>query len=323
VPVVEQLGGAPAMLEAIVGGAPGTLVLGADLDPPGAAAVLIGDSGAQLTAGGAVNRSLPVTTRDALGNTTDYADPRLLRERGLAVSLERAGEAGPFSVVAGLLGRAAGSLAASGAVDLVTTGASAPGFALAALAEAGAGGSILAVEQATVATAELSPGTVQVGRDERPASDEPATTFTPGADISISLSAYERAFEVKLRLEAGRCTSCGTHSAPPRFRCITCGSEAPVDIVALPREAVVHSQTTIHVPVPGKRTPYTLVIVQVGDTDVRLLVHLTGAAAGSTAIDDVGTLVFRRVAVRAGVPDYGYAFLPVDRTLSDSEKVAS
>jgi uncharacterized OB-fold protein len=299
------------------------LVLGADLDPPGAAAVLIGDSGAQLTAGGAVNRSLPVTTRDALGNTTDYADPRLLRERGLAVSLEQAGVAGPFSVVAGLLGKAAGSLAAAGGANLATTGASAPGFAVAALAEGGAGGSILAVEQAAVAVAELSEGAVQVGRDERPASDEPATTFTPGADISISLSAYERAFEVKLRLEAGRCTSCGTHSAPPRFRCITCGSEAPVDIVALPREAVVHSQTTIHVPVPGKRTPYTLVIVQVGDTDVRLLVHLTGAAAGSTAIDDVGTLVFRRVAVRAGVPDYGYAFLPVDRTHSDSEKVAS
>jgi uncharacterized OB-fold protein len=56
-----------------------------------------------------------------------------------------------------------------------------------------------------------------------------------------------------------------------------------------------------------------VVLVELGDSGVRLLVRLTGAAAGSVAIGDRGTLVFRRVAVRTGVPDYGYAFLPAER----------
>jgi len=43
---------------------------------------------------------------------------------------------------------------------------------------------------------------------------------------------------------------------------------------------------------------------------VRVLVQLTGAPAGSVAIGDRGRLVFRLVAMRSGVPDYGYGFLP-------------
>ena len=67
----------------------------------------------------------------------------------------------------------------------------------------------------------------------------------------------------------------------------------------------------VHVPVPGLATPYTVVLAELGDTGVRTLVRLTGAPPGSVAIGDRGRMVFRRVAVRMGVPDYGYAFLPV------------
>ena len=64
---------------------------------------------------------------------------------------------------------------------------------------------------------------------------------------------------------------------------------------------------------PGLISPYTLVLVELGDSGVRTLVRLTGAEPGSVRIGDTGTLVFRLVAVRQGIPDYGYAFLP-DRT---------
>ena len=52
-------------------------------------------------------------------------------------------------------------------------------------------------------------------RDERRRGAAPTGTFAPGNDLPISLSAYDRAFDAKLRLEAARCTNCGTLSYPP------------------------------------------------------------------------------------------------------------
>ena len=49
---------------------------------------------------------------------------------------------------------------------------------------------------------------------------------------------------------------------------------------------------------------------------VRSLVTVTDAPSNSAAIGASGRMVLRRVATRAGVPDYGYAFSPeghVDR----------
>jgi uncharacterized OB-fold protein len=69
----------------------------------------------------------------------------------------------------------------------------------------------------------------------------------------------------------------------------------------------------VHVPVPGLATPYTVVLADLGESGVRLVARLTGAPPGSVAIGDRGRMVLRRVAVRSGVPDYGYAFLPAAR----------
>ena len=66
----------------------------------------------------------------------------------------------------------------------------------------------------------------------------------------------------------------------------------------------------MHIPVPGLRTPYTLVIVELDGVAVRALVKVTGAQPGTVDIGHRGRLVLRRVAVRSGVPDYGYAFEP-------------
>lgn len=309
--VREQLGGAPSALEAVAEAGTGTLVIGADLVPAGAAAAFCGPSGVTLALEGRVHRSLPVATRDDRGGSTDYADPRLLRERGVGVSLERA-EVGPVAAVAGLSTRDAVPLTSGRAVGLPTSGASSALFALAALA--GRGGRVLAVEQATVVAADLGSGAVVVRRDELAPLPPPSGVASPGADIGISLAAYERAFELKLRFEATRCRTCGTLAVPARHRCLGCGAEEPTDTVALPRDGVVYSTTTIHVPVPGLVTPYTLVLVELGGTGVRLLVRLTDAEAGSVAIGDAGTVQFRLVAMRSGIPDYGYAFRPASRS---------
>jgi uncharacterized OB-fold protein len=308
--VREQIGGAPAALQAVAGAAPGTLVIGADLKGgAGAAATVIGTPGVPFGLAGLVNRSLPVMTRDANGAVTDYGDPRLVRELGVRSSLDQVGVSGKVAAVAGLGGKDAAPLCIGDPPAVATLGASSALFALAALAERRDGGRLLAVEQASGAVGDLASGSVPVARDE-PA-PRPPLTLRPAteADIAISLAAYQRAFDAKLRLLAARCTTCGTLSYPHRLRCLGCGSEAPVDSVPLPREAQVYTLATIHVPVPGLATPYTLVLVELGDSGVRLLGRLTGAPAGSVAIGDRGHMVFRRVAVRMGVPDYGYGFL--------------
>jgi uncharacterized OB-fold protein len=311
VEVREQLGGAPAALDAVADAAPGTLVIAADVSGgAGAAAVLCAASGVALRSVGRVNRSLPVITRNATGAVTDYADPRLARERGVRVSLERLGLNSKFAAVAGLALRDAASLTEGDPPAILTSGASAGLLALAAVADRRDGGAILAAEQATVAVAALDGGAVPVLRDEAAPVSKPNLRRGVPADITISLAAYERAFDAKLGLEADRCTACGTLAYPRRFRCLGCGSEGAKETVALPRDAEIYTLATIHVPVPGLVTPYTVVLVELGDSGVRVLVHLTGAPPGSVAIGDRGQLVFRRVAMRTGVPDYGYAFLP-------------
>ena len=111
-------------------------------------------------------------------------------------------------------------------------------------------------------------------------------------------------------MEAGRCPHCGTLALPPRHRCLGCGAEGDAGLAELPRDATVYTTTTIHTPVPGLATPYTIVIVELGDTGVRLLAQVTGAPPGNVGIGDRGEMVLRRVAERSGIPDYGYAFSP-------------
>jgi hypothetical protein len=108
---------------------------------------------------------------------------------------------------------------------LPTTGSSSPFFALASLAQRGAGGRIVAVEQTCVVAAELGTGASVAVRDEPVARALAERHMTGGAEIAISLAAYERAFDAKLRLEAAPCRRCGTRSYPRRLRGTDCGSE--------------------------------------------------------------------------------------------------
>jgi len=312
--VVEQVGGAPATLDALLSAERGTLVLGADVPTgpgSGAGAALVGDGdGTSFGPARRVQRSLPVRARGRDGRVHDYDDPRLMRERGTRAAIEEAGVTGKAVAAVGLSARDAAALCEGDAPRVPTSGASAPLFALAALADARRSGLLLAFEHGMLTAADVVSAGTPVMRIELEPQPMPTTRATPGPDIRISLAAYGRAFEVKVRLEAGRCSHCGTLALPPRRRCLGCGSEGGADLVELPRDAVVYTSTTVHTPVPGIPTPYTIVIVDLGDSGVRLLAQVTGAPAGHVHIGDRGQMVLRRVAIRSGVPDYGYAFAP-------------
>ncbi|MDO8389560.1 MAG: zinc ribbon domain-containing protein [Actinomycetota bacterium] len=317
--VREAIGGGPAALSELGDADAGTLVIGADLAPAGAAAAYVGATGASVRTVDRINRSMPITVRDGHGNTSEYADPRLLRVRGINASIDRLDLSQPIIAAAGVSAKDAASFCEGTPPALPTTGASAPLFGIAALVEGNRHGRLLAVEQGAAVLSEFSVGTAAVVRDERAAAPLPKGTPAPGAGINIALPSYDRNFDAKTRLEAAKCRSCGVLIYPHRFRCPQCGSEGPCDIVALPREAQIYSMSTIRGQVPGLVSPYSLVIAELGDSGVRLLVGTTGALAGSMKIGDTGRLVFRLVATRSGVPDYGYGFLPALTAALDTE----
>ncbi|WP_395310738.1 OB-fold domain-containing protein [Mycobacterium sp. AMU20-3851] len=308
--VDERLGGAPATADALTSARPRTLIIGVDLDPAGAAALVTAEHGLQVRTAARVARSLPVRTRTEGGGVQDYGDPRLLHERGLIASLEAAWMDTP-TAVAGVDHARAVDLCLPDPPVLPTIGASASIFALAGMVETGKTGPLVAVEQAILSGVMVSGGRAQTHRREPEARPAPAYTYVKGADIPISLAAYERAFEAKVRWEAGTFPGSGELDFPPRFRVARDGALATdYALVPLPRTGTVYTEVTVHVPVPGLRTPYSLVIVELDGVGVRALVKVTGVAAGMVDIGDRGRLALRRVAVRSGVPDYGYAFAP-------------
>lgn len=305
------LGGGPQLLDALGVAEPGTLVIGADTGtPPGSAAALIGSSEAIVTPAGRAGRSLPVRVRDTEGGVSSYDDPRLLRDRGVAIAMAGLALDQTPIAITGLSAKDAASYLAAKPEPLPTIGASAPLFAIAAALDADQSGAVVAVEQATASAVMLVPGAVRIIRHEPVPRARPKRRETAGGDIKISLPAYDRAFDGRLRLRAGKCRDCGQLDLPQRLRCSNCGAESSSDLAPLPRTATVYTSVSVHVPVPGLLTPYDLAIVDLGDTDVRLLAPVTDAEPGTAEIGVTGSVVLRRISTRAGVPDYGYAFVP-------------
>ncbi|PXW24603.1 OB-fold domain-containing protein [Nocardia sp. 348MFTsu5.1] len=309
--VTERLGGAPATLDALSSARQRTLVIGVDLDPAGAAAALTSDCGLHVRTSARVARSLPVRTRNSsTGVVHDYGDPRLLHDRGLVASLAAAWLDHP-TAVAGVDQKHANELSQGFSAPLPTVGASSGLFALAAMAESETTGPLAAVEQASLSGITVAAGSVALHRREPAARPKLETTYIPGNEIPISLAAYERAFEAKVRWEAGKYADSENLDFPPRYQVSDDSAlQTEYELVPLPRTGTVYTGVTVHVPVPGLKTPYSLVIVELEDVNVRALVKVTGADPGSVGIGDRGRLALRRVAMRSGVPDYGYAFEP-------------
>lgn len=319
VQVTEVLGGAPAVLDEIIGAQAGTLVIGSeDSDQAvGAGAVLLGAQGSSIVLSARQTRSLPVIVRHQDGSRHDYGDARLQRDVGVGSTLARLRltDAAEIVALAGISGRQVSALA-----DPVTEerGSSAASLirALAGAIENGKPGLVLAVEQSSATAALLQPGDTAVRRDEAQPREAPRWTSTPGPGIPISLASYARAFESKLRWagavyedDEGRVT---TPQIPPRARIDTNGRLVrDYRLEPLPRTGTVYSHTTVTIPVPDLATPYSLALVQLDGVDVRVLMKVTGARAGEVTMGEQGKVVLRRLATRTGVPDYGHAFLPL------------
>ncbi|OBH01656.1 hypothetical protein A5692_17030 [Mycobacterium sp. E342] len=318
---VEVLGGAPAVLDQIVAATPGTLVIAADDDAryAGAAALLTGNDGATLDPVGRVTRSLPMIARGDDGSRHDYADPRLERESGVRATFARLGMA-PGARVAAVAGAKPAVLgadlnAASASVDSTAAGSVLIGLIADAL-DAGTTGLVIAVEQATISVAELAgAGAVRVARDEMEPRELPPTKTADGVGIPISMPAYARAFEAKIRWEAAvfdeRPGIDGNPQFPPRRRVDESGTlAAQYRLEPLPRTGAVYTHTTVRIPVPDLPGPYSLAVVALDNSPVRVLLKVTGNPAGEVTIGQSGSVVLRRIATRAGVPDYGYMFWP-------------
>ena len=257
-----------------------------------------------------VARSLPVRTRNATGDVHDYGDPRLLHERGLVASLEAAWLDTP-AAVAGVDHERAAELCIGNPPPLPTTGASASLFALAGMADAGTTGP---AGRGRAGDPVRHHGhqrqRPQIHRREPAARPMPEGTFSRRRrhpDLAGRLRAGLRGQSAL----GGRAISPtptnwtsrrGTASAPTaRWPPTTswCRCRAPARCTPRPR---CTSRC------PGCETPYSLVIVELDGVGVRALVKVTGAEPGTVDIGDRGRLALRRVAVRSGVPDYGYAF---------------
>ncbi|MGO9103501.1 MAG: Zn-ribbon domain-containing OB-fold protein [Mycobacterium sp.] len=328
-PVTEALGGAPAVLDQIASAQDATLVIGADDNDMsmGAGAVLTGDSDATIAPLARQARSLPLTARGEDGARHAYLDPRLQREVGVRATLSRLGLTGPnrIAAVAGVAPAQLGTrFDVSAAASDPTVSAAAVIRLLADAIDTGTQGLLLAVEQATISAAELllDGSSPRIVRDECPPRELPKTRVADGVGIPISMPAYARAFEPKIRWEAAVFEESpgidGAPQFPPRLRVNNAGRLATeYRLEPLPRTGTVYTHTTVRIPVPDLPSPYSLAVVQLDDCPVRVLLKVTGVPAGEATIGQSGAVVLRKIATRAGIPDYGYAFWPSRTTLSE------
>jgi uncharacterized protein len=314
VPAELRVGGAPAVLDAVATAAPGTLVIGVTTGRGAAAgAAFVGDRGLLLEDRQSVTNSLPMRVRNiAEQSTRVYADGRVERELGWKPTVDTLAAGHDKPVVIGVDAKDAKRLGGR-QPDGVPGGASAPIVALGVMAEQLEGGRLVAVDAAIGTAVTVSAvGEAVISRDVRPPVPASARSRVVGAELTIpfSMPSYERAVVEKLTLTASRCPQCGTDAYPRRERCITCGRMGDGDTFALPRSGEIYSTVTVYAPVPGVPTPRALAIVSLPPTTVRVLAVVTDAPADTAKIGGRGELVLRLVAVREGVPDYGYAFRP-------------
>lgn len=129
----------------------------------------------------------------------------------------------------------------------------------------------------------------------------------------ISPARSWREFPQRYRLEAARCTACGTVHYPPRVACRSCGSTVFEQLV-LPREGKIVTFTVVRVPPAGftEQTPLPIALVELMD-GVRVMVQI-GDVADPDGLE-IGMpvrLEFRRISWdgEAGLIFYGHKAVP-------------
>lgn len=308
IPVEERLGGSPDVLEAIVSVPEGTLVIAVDPSAPaGAGAALVDNGPISVTKVGERRFSVPVRTHLA-SEVEDrvYDDPRLLRERGWRRAADVL-DGNPADILAGFTTKVARELSKSSVGEDSAIDAAAALFGIARGIDDFTSATVVGIEAGHgVAVQVQTNSDTKAIRETRKAITAPPNWNPQSAgNIPVSIAAYERAFESKVGFQASAC-QCGAMSYPPKTRCSACGTAGKFDLVPMPRKGTIYSIVEIHTPVPGKFVPYSLALVDVQDLPVRALVHVTDDAVGAE-IGTEGRFVLRRVAVRSGISDYGFA----------------
>ena len=125
-------------------------------------------------------------------------------------------------------------------------------------------------------------------------------------------SRYWREIPQRYRLEAGRCTNCGTICFPPRTVCPKCGNRTFVP-TKLSESGELLTYTIIRVPPAAfeDQSPYALGIARLDD-GVRLMAQVVDCDFAALKIGTRVRLEFRKISEEgaAGVIYYGYKFVP-------------
>lgn len=124
---------------------------------------------------------------------------------------------------------------------------------------------------------------------------------------------YWREIPQRYRLEAGRCSSCGEVSYPPRLTCPKCHSRQ-FETVKLQNEGKILSYTVTRVG-PSQfadQTPYAVGIVELDD-GVRIMTQIADCDFDKLAVGQRVRLEFRRIQKQgdAGILCYGHKCVPV------------
>lgn len=311
IPVEIRVGGSYTSIDALAAATAGTMVIAVDTQYDAVAvAVVAGDAGVELVAGLRFDIPIPLTTVGSAGQRP-YGDPRAERELGAFATFRRFGLGEKPARITGLSLRDATRLGSAATVADEGRGPARPLVMLTEIIRDQTPITLVVVDGGAGMDVSVGTGVAELHDPTEGSIDADQMPHAASVDapIPFSLPAHVRALDSKLGLQAARC-QCGVLSYPPRVKCLGCGETRATQPFQLPRNAEVYTCVKVHTEVPGVPGPYSLAIVSLGTTGVRLLARVADSPAASCEIGQNGTLVLRRVAERQGFVDYGYSFVP-------------
>jgi len=123
---------------------------------------------------------------------------------------------------------------------------------------------------------------------------------------------YHREIPARYRLEAGRCSQCGTVAFPPRAVCPECRSREFERMTLTPSGTVVTS-TVIHVPPDDflNEAPYAMAVVETPE-GARFMTQVVDCDPAEVGPGMEVKLEFRRIRKegRSGILCYGHKGVP-------------
>ena len=116
----------------------------------------------------------------------------------------------------------------------------------------------------------------------------------------------------RYRLEAAKCTKCGTRYYPPRLVCKECGNRK-FETYALPEEATLQTFTVIRTPASqfSDQAPYAIGIAKFDD-GLQMMAQIADCEMEKIKIGMKVRLEFRKIQIDGshGVLSYSYKFVP-------------